>query len=94
MSMNFVETARTSSCLRLAAVLTTLSASLAAAAGLALINAVANVGSFAGPYMVGWVKDFTGHYALGIMALGLGPLVAAVIAASLRAAARFDQAST
>ena len=66
----------------------------AAAAGLALINAVANIGSFAGPYMVGWVKDFTGNYALGIMALGLGPLVAAVIAASLRAAAKFDQAST
>ncbi len=62
----------------------------AAAAGLALINAVANVGSFAGPYMVGWVKDFTGNYALGIMALGLGPLVAAVIAASLRSASRFE----
>jgi ACS family tartrate transporter-like MFS transporter len=62
----------------------------AAAAGLALINAVANVGSFAGPYMVGWVKDFTGNYALGIMALGAGPLMAAVIAASLRKAARFE----
>ena len=38
----------------------------AAAAGLALINAVANVGSFAGPYAVGWVKDFTGSFSLGI----------------------------
>jgi cyanate permease len=64
----------------------------AAAAGLALINAVANIGSFAGPYMLGWVKDFTGSYALGIVVLGLGPLVAAVIAVSLRAAARFEQA--
>lgn len=64
----------------------------AAAAGLALINAVANVGSFAGPYLVGWVRDFTGHYALGIMALGLGPLVASVVAASLRSARKFETA--
>lgn len=63
----------------------------AAAAGLALINAVANVGSFAGPYAVGWVKDFTGSFSLGIVAIGCGPLVAAVIAATLRSARKFEQ---
>jgi MFS family permease len=63
----------------------------AAAAGLALINSVANVGSFAGPYLSGWLKDLTGSFELGIVALGLGPLVAAVIAASLRAATRFEK---
>ena len=66
----------------------------AAAAGLALVNTVANVGSFAGPYALGWVKDATGSFSLGIVALGLGPLVAAVIAASLRAAARYEKAGT
>ena len=66
----------------------------AAAAGLALINAVANVGSFAGPYAVGWVKDSTGSFSLGIVALGLGPLVAAAIAISLRTAARYEKAGT
>jgi MFS transporter, ACS family, tartrate transporter len=66
----------------------------AAAAGLALINAVANLGSFAGPYALGWVKDVTGSFSLGIVALGLGPLAAAVIAASLRAATRFEKAGT
>jgi ACS family tartrate transporter-like MFS transporter len=66
----------------------------AAAAGLALINTVANVGSFAGPYAVGWIRDVTGSFSLGIVALGLGPLLAAVIAASLRAAMRFEQAGT
>ena len=66
----------------------------AAAAGLALINAVANLGSFAGPYALGWVKDATGSFSLGIVALGLGPLVAAVIAASLRAATRYEKAGT
>ncbi|HEY8255635.1 MAG TPA: hypothetical protein VIG39_13390, partial [Rhizomicrobium sp.] len=64
----------------------------AAAAGLALVNTVANVGSFAGPYALGWVKDATGSFSLGIVALGFGPLVAAVIAASLRAATRYEKA--
>jgi MFS transporter, ACS family, tartrate transporter len=66
----------------------------AAAAGLALINTVANIGSFAGPYAVGWVKNATGSFALGIVVLGLGPLLAAVIAASLRGAMRFEKAGT
>lgn len=62
----------------------------AAAAGLAMINAVANLGSFVGPAMVGWVRDTTGNYSLAIMALGLGPLVASVIAANLRSAKKFE----
>ena len=41
----------------------------AAAAGLALINSVANLGSFAGPYALGWVKDATGSFSLGIVGL-------------------------
>ncbi len=64
----------------------------AAAAGLALVNTVANVGSFAGPYALGLVKDVTGSFSAGIVALGVGPLVAAVIALSLRSATRFEQA--
>ncbi len=62
----------------------------AAAAGLAAINALSNIGSFFGPYMVGWVKNSTGNYALGIMLLGCGPLVSAVVAASLRSARKFE----
>jgi cyanate permease len=62
----------------------------AAAAGLALINAVANLGSFFGPTMVGWARQVTGSYSLAIMALGLGPLAASVIAASLRSAKKFE----
>jgi MFS transporter, ACS family, tartrate transporter len=62
----------------------------AAAAGLALINAIANVGSFAGPYVVGWIKTTTGSFSLGIVALGFGPLLASVIAASLRSARKFE----
>lgn len=35
----------------------------AAAAGIALINSLGNVGGFAGPYLMGWVKSHTGHYS-------------------------------
>ena len=62
----------------------------AAAAGLALINAIANVGSFAGPYLVGWIKTYTGSFSLGIMVLGAGPLVASLVAATLRSARKFE----
>ena len=65
----------------------------AAAAGLALINAVANMGSFAGPYFVGWIKNTTGSFSLGIVAMGCGPLIAAVVAATLRSARKFEQAA-
>jgi len=66
----------------------------AAAAGLALINAVANMGSFAGPYLVGWIRDHTGSFSLGIVALGAGPLVAAVVAAMLRSVRKFAGSSS
>jgi MFS family permease len=41
----------------------------AAAGGIALINAIGNLGGFVGPYAVGWVKDQTGSYAMGMMVL-------------------------
>jgi len=66
----------------------------AAAAGLALVNAVANVGSFVGPYFVGWIKDHTGNFSLGIVALGAGPLFAAAVAASLRSVRKFAPSSS
>lgn len=42
----------------------------AAAAGIALINSVGNLGGFLGPYMIGEVKDRTGDYGMGIVAVG------------------------
>ena len=38
----------------------------AAAAGIATINSVGNIGGFAGPYLVGYLKDITGSYAGGL----------------------------
>lgn len=41
----------------------------AAAAGIALINAVGNLGGFFGPYLMGRLKDLTIHYAAGLVVL-------------------------
>ena len=52
------------------AVFWTLPASLlrgtAAAAGLALLNSFSNLGGFFGPTVMGWAKQQTGTYALGL----------------------------
>jgi nitrate/nitrite transporter NarK len=41
----------------------------AAAAGIAFINSIGNLGGFIGPYAIGWVKDTTGSYAMGMVVL-------------------------
>lgn len=38
----------------------------AAATGIATINSIGNLGGFAGPVMIGWIKDQTGSYAGGL----------------------------
>jgi MFS transporter, ACS family, tartrate transporter len=48
---------------------TTLLSGTAAAGAIALINSVGNLGGFAGPYLMGWLKDTTGDYATGLRLL-------------------------
>lgn len=38
----------------------------AAAAGIATINSIGNLGGFVGPYVIGWLKGATGSYAGGL----------------------------
>ncbi|MFO1112966.1 MAG: MFS transporter [Rhodospirillales bacterium] len=38
----------------------------AAAAGIATINSIGNLGGFAGPFMIGWIKDLSGSFAGGL----------------------------
>jgi ACS family tartrate transporter-like MFS transporter len=38
----------------------------AAAAGLALLNSFSNLGGFFGPTLMGWIKQQTGAYSLGL----------------------------
>ncbi len=55
-----------------------------AAAGIALINAVGNIGSFVGPAAVGWLKQASGSFTLSLLAVASGVLASAVIALGLR----------
>jgi hypothetical protein len=38
-----------------------------------------NLGGFAGPYAIGWIKDATGETTLGLVALAPGPIMAGVV---------------
>jgi len=42
---------------------------MAAAGGLALLNSFSNLGGFFGPYLMGWLKELTGDYSLGLLVL-------------------------
>jgi ACS family tartrate transporter-like MFS transporter len=54
---------------------------VAAAGGLAFINSIATVGGFVGPFMMGWMKEFSGSYVVGLLALAA--IMVAAMAASL-----------
>ena len=57
---------------------------VAAAGGIALINAVGNLGGFLGPYMFGLIKDATGGSDLiALMAIGAAPVISAIILVAL-----------
>jgi ACS family tartrate transporter-like MFS transporter len=56
----------------------------AAAAGIALINAVGNLGGFFGPSIMGWLRDVTGGYGGGFLVLASGLVVAASLVLTLR----------
>lgn len=62
----------------------------AAAAGVALINSVANIMGFAVPYALGLLKDATGDYYTGLALLALLPLAGSALAIRLRNAPVFQ----
>ncbi len=52
----------------------------AAAAGIALINSIGNLGGFGGPYLVGLVKDATGSTDGGLIVLAIILAIGSVVA--------------
>jgi ACS family tartrate transporter-like MFS transporter len=52
----------------------------AAAGGIAMVNSIGNLGGFAGPYVVGWIKDSTKSYASGLYFLAACAFASGVIA--------------
>jgi ACS family tartrate transporter-like MFS transporter len=53
---------------------------IGAAAGIALINSVGNVGGFVGPYVLGYVKDRTQSFGPGLVIIGATVAVGGVLA--------------
>ncbi len=57
---------------------------VAAAAAIALINSLGNLGGFAGPYVIGFINEKTGSFVGGILYLSLSAAVSAVCILALR----------
>ena len=54
----------------------------AAAAGVALINSVANLAGFGAPFAIGWIKDTSGQVWPGLVAVAVVEAIAAVLVLS------------
>jgi ACS family tartrate transporter-like MFS transporter len=61
----------------------------AAAAGIALINAMGAVGGFIGPYAVGYLKDVTGNFASALYLLAGILFIGAILTMVLRRSRTF-----
>lgn len=63
----------------------------AAAAGIATINSIGNLGGFVGPSMIGWIKDMTGSFAGGLYFVAALLVISAVVTLILaRSASRTE----
>jgi len=56
----------------------------AAAAGIALINSVGNLGGFVGPWVMGWLRGVSGSYSAGLLVLAAALVFEAVLVMTLR----------
>jgi MFS family permease len=57
---------------------------VAAAGGLAFINSIGTVGGFVGPFMMGWLKEFSGSYVVGLAAVAAILLATTIASMSLK----------
>jgi MFS transporter, ACS family, tartrate transporter len=64
-----------------------------AAAGIAAINSLGNLSGFAGPYAMGYLKDLTGNFTVGLLLLAGCAVLGAGVVAALSIDARREQSS-
>jgi MFS family permease len=64
-----------------------------AAAGLAAINSLGNLSGFAGPFAMGYLKDLTGNFTVGLLLLAGCAVLGAAVVLGLRIDAKREQAS-
>ena len=65
----------------------------AAAAGIATINSLGNLGGFVGPFMIGLIKQQTGSYTWGLWFVAGLLILSSLVVLWLSASARKAQAS-
>jgi ACS family tartrate transporter-like MFS transporter len=65
-----------------------------AAAGIALINSVANLGGFIGPYMMGYLRDATHSFAAGLIVIGAFFVIGASLVLTIRPDGRVETEET
>ncbi len=58
-------------------------AGAAAAPGIAAINSIGNLSGYFGPFAIGWIKDATGSFALGLVTIAACAVVALAITLAL-----------
>jgi MFS transporter, ACS family, tartrate transporter len=64
-----------------------------AAAGIAAINSLGNLSGFAVPYAIGYLKDLSGTFTLGLLLLSGCSLLGAIVVGMLRIDVRREQRS-
>ena len=65
-----------------------------AAAGIAAINAIGNLSGFAGPYLMGYLRDVTGDFSAGLLVLGGCALVGGIVAMTLKVNTHLETAAS
>ena len=55
-----------------------------AASGIAFINSTAMVGGFAGPFLIGWIRESTQSFAVALIAMAVILVLSAVIVLTRR----------
>ena len=65
----------------------------AAAAGIATINSIGNLGGFVGPAMIGWIKDLTGSFQGGLIFVAALLVLSAILTLVLARSQRTSAAS-
>ena len=61
-----------------------------AAAGIAAINSIGNLGGFLGPFLIGWARQATGSFTTGLMISAVTLLASAMFVISLRRSAKLS----
>jgi MFS transporter, ACS family, tartrate transporter len=67
-------------------------AGAAVAPGIAAINSIGNLAGYFGPFVMGWIKDATGSFALALLTIAACTVIALVVALALGHDERLEHA--